>query len=55
MTTLTSSKSTKPINDKHTAKFDVAIGLPLAADKALGDEYTTAYLKEVVTTGRTPF
>jgi len=52
MTSLTQSKKTK--EDKHTAAFDAALGLP-PVETSLDSEYFTAYIREVAKTGRTPF
>ena len=52
MSSLTQSKKTK--EDKHTAAFDAALGLP-PAENSLDSEYFQAYVKEVVRTGNTPF
>jgi hypothetical protein len=52
MTTLTQSKKTK--EDKHTAAFDAALGLP-PVENSLDSEYFQAYVKEVARIGKTPF
>jgi hypothetical protein len=52
MSTLTQSKKSK--EDKHTAAFDAALGLP-PVENSLDSEYFIAYIKEVVRTGNTPF
>ncbi len=56
MTTAKTSttQTTKPANDKHTAKFDASLGLPPATTD-LNSEYYQAYIKEVARTGKTPF
>jgi hypothetical protein len=57
MTTLTQSQpvqATQPVNDKHTAAFDVALSLP-PAEASLDSEYFQSYIKEVARTGNTPF
>jgi hypothetical protein len=52
MSTLTQSKKSK--EDKHTAAFDAALGLP-PVETSLDSEYFQAYIKEVAKTGKTPF
>jgi hypothetical protein len=52
MTSLAQSKKTK--EDKHTAAFDAALGLP-PVENSLDSEYFQAYIKEVAKTGKTPF
>ena len=57
MTNLTQTQpiqATQPVNDKHTAAFDVALSLS-PVEENLDSEYFQAYLKEVVKTGNTPF
>ena len=52
MTSLTQVQ--KPKEDKHTAAFDAALGLP-PVENSLDSEYFAAYIREVAKTGRTPF
>ena len=57
MTNLTQTQpiqATQPVNDKHTAAFDVALSFS-PVEENLDSEYFQAYLKEVVKTGNTPF
>ncbi len=52
MATLTQVQ--KPKEDKHTAAFDAALGLP-PVENSLDSKYFQAYIKEVARTGKTPF
>ncbi len=52
MASLTQVRKTK--EDKYTAAFDAALGLP-PAETSLNSEYFQAYIREVARTGNTPF
>ena len=49
-----SAQSKKSKEDKHTAAFDAALGLP-PVETSLDSEYFQAYIREVARTGNTPF